>query len=350
LNASILGLSPSEVEERLDSIIEFADIGEFIDRPVRFYSSGMFARLAFSVAIHVDPDLLVVDEILAVGDEAFQRKCFARIEEIRSKGAAVLFVSHASSAILELCDRGLYMDAGEILFDGDAKDAVTHYHRVLYAPPKRAAELRDDLRLPEAADVDALAMPAPARNAAHDAEHDAEHDVTRQRTVRGATFDTDLMSQSTVVYEARGAQITVPRLLDESGQRVNCLQSGGRYAFVYDVRFDEACFDVRLHMLIKRISGVELGGGVDPPVAESGFAFDAGATRTMRFDFDCQLLHGVYFLNCGITGNGGQQLHRIVDALMFRVLPTAKATVFGVVNFGCSPRLLPSEDKQDPMP
>ena len=104
------------IESRIDHVISFADIGQYIDRPVRFYSSGMFARLAFAVAIHVDPDVLVVDEILSVGDEAFQRKCFARIEEIRSTGAAILFVSHATNAVVELCDRALYMDGGEILF------------------------------------------------------------------------------------------------------------------------------------------------------------------------------------------------------------------------------------------
>src|SRR3546814_8970771 len=107
MNAMILGLSRDELANRFDEIVAFADIGEFLDRPVKTYSSGMFARLAFSVAIHVNPDVLIIDEALSVGDEAFQRKCFARIERLRSKGVTILFVSHSASAVLELGDRAI---------------------------------------------------------------------------------------------------------------------------------------------------------------------------------------------------------------------------------------------------
>ena len=329
INAAILGLSAQEIEARMDQVIAFADIGDYVDRPVAHYSSGMFARLAFSVAVHVDPDVLVVDEILAVGDEAFQRKCFARIEEIRSTGAAVLFVSHAASAVVELCDRALVMDRGEVLFDGTAKDAVTHYHRLLYAPPERALEVREELRtLPEGD-----AAPASASNAAPEPA----------RRASDGLFDPGLVPESTVVYDVCGARIERPRLRSLDGQPRNCLHSGERYAFEYDVAFEEACFDVRFHMLLKRVSGLELGGGVLPAISEPGLELESGAERTARFEFDCHLIPGVYFLNCGVTGNGGKQLHRIIDAVMLRVLPIEDATVFGVVNFGCTPSLRPRE-------
>jgi lipopolysaccharide transport system ATP-binding protein len=118
LNAAILGLSRRETEARFDAIARFADIGMFIDHPVKTYSSGMYMRLAFAVAINVDPDILVVDEALAVGDEAFSRKCYARIEEIKEKGATILFVSHSAQTVIQLCDRALLLDRGEKILEG----------------------------------------------------------------------------------------------------------------------------------------------------------------------------------------------------------------------------------------
>jgi len=330
LNATILGLDPAEIEERMERVVSFADIGAFVDRPVRSYSSGMFARLAFAVAINVDPDVLVVDEILSVGDEAFQRKCFARIEEIRSQGATVLFVSHSTATVAELCDRVWLMDGGEILFDGPPRDAVTHYHRLLYAPPDRAEDLRAALR---AGRLDLEVPPGPVAVAP---EPEAARVPLRSPE---AHFDPQLVPESTVVYDAFGARITRTRVLTLDGRPANCLTSGGRYVFEYDVEFEKDCFDVRYHMLLKRVSGLELGGGFAPPVSEAGHSVAAGGQRRVRFEFDCHLNTGVYFLNCGVTGNGGDQLHRIVDAAVFRVLPLPDPTVFGAVHFGCRPRV-----------
>ncbi len=336
LNASILGLGTDEIEARMDEVVDFADIGDALDRPVRFYSSGMFARLAFAVAINVDPDILVVDEILSVGDEAFQRKCYARIEEIRSAGTTVLFVSHSTSTVAELCDRVWLMEGGEILFDGTPKDAVTHYHRLLYAPPDRVEAFRDSLRSggaeiaegdsPSGPEADAPAAdPAPDRAAGPDAAE--------------GYFEPDLIPESTVVYDAFGARIRDARVCTRDGRTVNGLLSGRTYVFEYVVDFEKDCFDVRYHMMLKRVSGLELGGGFAPPVAEPGHEVPAGEARRVRFEFDCHLNSGVYFLNCGVTGNGGDQLHRIVDAVVFRVLPIADSTVFGAVHFGCRPAI-----------
>ena len=115
LNGAILGLSREEIDSRFDDIAGFADIGDFIEQPVRIYSSGMVVRLAFAVQAMVDPDILIVDEALAVGDEKFQRKCFARLEELKSKGTSILFVSHAAAQIVELCDKALLLERGERL-------------------------------------------------------------------------------------------------------------------------------------------------------------------------------------------------------------------------------------------
>ena len=124
MNATVLGLTQEEISTRFDSIASFADIGEFIEQPVKHYSSGMYARLAFAVAINVDPDILVVDEALAVGDEPFQRKCFSRIEKIRNDGGTILFVSHSGSTVINLCDRAILLHRGERLYTGTPKRAV----------------------------------------------------------------------------------------------------------------------------------------------------------------------------------------------------------------------------------
>ncbi|MFJ6653178.1 ABC transporter ATP-binding protein [Microbacterium sp. NPDC091313] len=131
LNASILGLTRSEIDERFDAIVEFSGIGDFIDTAVKFYSSGMYVRLAFSVAVHTDPDILLVDEVLAVGDETFQRKCMERIAEFRSQGRTIILVSHSAQQVAELCDRGIVLKDGRIVFDGQTNAAIEALRTVL---------------------------------------------------------------------------------------------------------------------------------------------------------------------------------------------------------------------------
>ena len=124
LNASLLGLSRKETEGLFDSIVEFSELEEFIDNPVKHYSSGMYVRLGFAVAVHVDPDILLVDEVLAVGDEAFARKCLDKIAEFRREGRTILFVTHALDLVDQICDRGIVLDHGRVVFDGDPQFAT----------------------------------------------------------------------------------------------------------------------------------------------------------------------------------------------------------------------------------
>lgn len=131
LNASVLGLSRDETEAQFDEIVEFAGIGDFIDTQVKFYSSGMYVRLAFAVAVHTDPDILLVDEVLAVGDEAFQRKCLDKIRTFQEEGRTIIIVSHSLGQITELCDRAVLLNRGEIVYDGDAVTAVARFRDLL---------------------------------------------------------------------------------------------------------------------------------------------------------------------------------------------------------------------------
>jgi ABC-type polysaccharide/polyol phosphate transport system ATPase subunit len=131
VNGMLLGLSPADVRERFDDIVEFAELREFIDTPVKFYSSGMFMRLGFSVAVHARPEVLLVDEVLAVGDLAFQFKCFDRMRELQAHGTTVVIVSHSVTAIQLLCPRAIVMQAGRIAFDGPAMEAVARHYEIL---------------------------------------------------------------------------------------------------------------------------------------------------------------------------------------------------------------------------
>lgn len=133
LNASLLGLSRQRTEEIAGGIAEFADIGDFLREPLRTYSTGMLMRLAFAIAIHVDPDILIVDEVLAVGDQAFQTKCFERIRQFRAEGKTLLFVSHASKLVREVCDRGLWLEHGRVVMDGSAGNVLETYTSQLEA-------------------------------------------------------------------------------------------------------------------------------------------------------------------------------------------------------------------------
>jgi ABC-2 type transport system ATP-binding protein len=128
LNASLLGLSTKEVERRFDDIVAFAELEQFIDNQVKFYSSGMFVRLGFAVAVNVEPDVLVVDEVLAVGDENFQRKCLARIKEFQDQGRSILFVTHSADLVRQICDRAVVLSSGRLLGLGPAADAIHLYH------------------------------------------------------------------------------------------------------------------------------------------------------------------------------------------------------------------------------
>jgi ABC-2 type transport system ATP-binding protein len=128
LNAAILGMSEAETKRKFDSIVEFADIGRFLDTPVGHYSSGMFSRLGFAVAVHTDSDIFLIDEVLAVGDKPFKQKCLARMQEIRDEGRTLVYVSHAAGSVRKMCDRVLVLEKGKLGFDGPVDAGIRYLH------------------------------------------------------------------------------------------------------------------------------------------------------------------------------------------------------------------------------
>lgn len=332
LNGSILGLTRTEVERRFDAIAEFANIGEFMEQPVKTYSSGMYVRLAFAVAIHVNPDILIIDEALAVGDEAFQRKCFARIEAVRDAGATVLFVSHAASTVVDLCDRAILLDRGELLAVGAPKDIVSRYQRLLYAPEERVEALREELRSEFAGVRQRPAL-------MDDTPYHAASPAPAGAAVPEDYLDPGLVPASVVVYENRGATIEDPHLKAADGRRVNVISQGKEYFYCYNVRVQREFDGVRCGMMIRTVTGIEIGGCVTSLPDEQLHA-DAGAMLKVRFRFRCLLAPGIYFLNAGVLARVGNEetfLDRRIDVAMFRVLHKEGRLATGSVDLEMEP-------------
>ena len=336
LNAAVLGLSREEIDKRFDAIAAFADIGKFVEQPVKTYSSGMQVRLAFAVAINVDPEILVVDEALSVGDELFQRKCFARIEAIRSNGATILFVSHAAGTVIDLCDRALLIDAGELLSTGTPKLIVNRYHKLLYAPASDAAAIRQEIR-----------QAGQRTHIDGDASRDAAGNTTGSTGEVGGipreeeTYDPSLIPSSRLEFAAKGACIGEPALWSLGDRQVNGLVRGRRYRYRFNVTFSKALYYVRFGMLIKSITGLPICGTMsEPRIMDGRGIVEPGQTACVEYAFDCMLNPGVYFMNAGVFGveEPGQPetlLHRIADAICFRVLPITENASTELVDFNC---------------
>lgn len=325
LNASILGLTKKEVDEKYNDIISFADIGDFINEPVKSYSSGMMVRLAFAVAINIEPDILIIDEALAVGDELFQRKCYSKIEEIKSKGSTILFVSHSGPTIVELCDRAILIDSGDLLKVGTAKDIIQLYHKLIYSPQDKKENIRQEI-IKE--------------------EHKYLEDNSKLSNVHfldsGEYFDPSLVVEYPFSYENSGAKIYGVEIKTLDNISVNNLIRGKRYKYSYKVHFSEDSKSIRCGMLIKTIKGVELGGAISSNYKKAITKILANDILSVEFEFECNLTPGTYFLNAGVLGmKGGYEtyLHRLIDAALFKVIPENELGATCIVDFKCKSSL-----------
>ena len=316
LNGALLGLTRGEIEQRFDEIAGFADIGDFIDQPVKVYSSGMYVRLAFAVQAMVDPDILVVDEALAVGDERFQRKCFARLEELKRHGTAILFVSHSGPTVLELCDRALLLEQGTRLLEGPAQQVIRGYQRLIYAPPAEQRRIVEELRTEDGAG----AAPEP----------DTEPSTLPLRRALDGAFDPSLVPETTHVYPAHGVKIDSIVIRDRSDRVVNLLQPRLEYRFEVSGVFERDCKDIYFGMHIRTVSGLEIAGQRQPSPGAFHPGGRAGQRFRATFNVRALILPGVYFVGAGVWSRQEPScLHRITDAIMFRVLETGPQPSFG---------------------
>jgi lipopolysaccharide transport system ATP-binding protein len=332
LNGALAGLSRSEVDERFADIVGFAELQDFIEQPVKTYSSGMFVRLAFSIAVNVDPDILLVDEALAVGDEAFQRKCYQRIDNMRRRGATVVFVSHSAQIVADISDRAVLLDEGECLLTGSPKGVLSRYHKLIFAPPARMPAIRQEIKNLDAADLDA--EPSERVELSGSPEQPAG--------IRAANdgYQPGLRPSSTLEYPPVGARIEDVHLENRAGERVNLVTRGGFYWYVYRVAFTTPAFRVRFGMMIKNLIGAELGGMVSHAEGSGIDYVPEGCCLEVRFPIRARLSPGTYFTNAGALGlvDGEERfLHRIIDGAMFRVAFEVGLRVTGLVDLTDGP-------------
>jgi lipopolysaccharide transport system ATP-binding protein len=320
MNAAVLGLSKDEIDSRFDDIAAFADIGEFIEQPVKTYSSGMVVRLAFAVQAVIDPDIFVVDEALAVGDEKFQRKCFARLENLKSRGSSILFVSHSPASIIELCDKTLLLDHGTRLMYSPAPETIRAYQKLIYAPVEEEQRLVQEYRT--------------ADQLGGSIENVSQGEITVVSSVDSTdAFDPGLVPETTTIYPVQGAEIDSIQILDTKGHAVNVLQPGGSYQFVVSGRFLTTFAGVFFGIHIRSISGVVITGQRYPEEGRYVDYGDAGKSFKISFGFRMDLLPGVYFVGGGIWSSQEPNCaHRILDAIMFRVTTKEKQKSFGYVD------------------
>lgn len=311
MNAAVLGLSDDEIDARFDEIVSFADIGDFIDQPVKVYSSGMVVRLAFAVAINSEPEILVVDEALSVGDELFQRKCFSKIESIRKLGSTILFVSHSAAQVVELCDRALLIDSGEKIIEGEPKRVVAIYQKIIHAPKGERQKIKQKLLF---ANFQGTIFTKNKQSNIGGYKIIEEEDY----------FDPGLVPVSTISYEARGVEIQEVKIFTIDGRRVNVLRRGKRYVYEFSARFLKTLHSVRFGMGIRTTSGLFLAGSYSVPnIAESIPIVESGRIVQVSYEFDCTLNPGIYFTNAAVFGliDGEETvLHRIVDVAAIRVM------------------------------
>jgi lipopolysaccharide transport system ATP-binding protein len=321
----MMGFSRQQMTEKLDQIVAFADIGDFIRQPVRTYSTGMRARLGFALAVNIDPEILIVDEVLSVGDELFRRKCYAKMEAVMKAGCTVIFVSHSSNTIIQFCSRVVLLDQGELLLNGPPKTVNMYYLRLLNASPQNHAAIRSEIK--ELHD-DPSRKTTLSYSGRHQETKSSDPDAPGDHLL--PFFIPELVSQSMLVQKNHPVAVEDIQLLTEIGERVNVLIMAEEYQLAFKVRFDMDASDVSFGVAIKSKKGANLcncnlSGNFIPFI-------EKGKQATVHFYFTCNLLPGSYFVTLNVASEiSGQRqaLIQIQDALAFLVQAERKMENIG---------------------
>ncbi|MBR2894034.1 MAG: ABC transporter ATP-binding protein, partial [Oscillospiraceae bacterium] len=303
-NAAIFGLTRAEIDERLDTIIEFAELGDFIDSPVRIYSSGMYMRLAFSVAVNVDADVLLVDEILAVGDAGFQVKCFNKLQEIKRKGTTIVIVSHSLGAVEQFCDRSYWICDGLIREVGTPRQVHPMY--LQYMAEKSTSAATVEQRSSEER-VNCSEMPDEVLAESSGENTEAEPVVTgeKQRELPDGHFGTQKASIDRVV------------ILDKNDKVCTNLQSGESYSILIDYTFYSEVAEAFCGIGIHRVDGVHCYG-TNTEIDRIPWKHEKSGKVRIYLN-ELSLLSGEYTLDVAITEKGGFDCDYFRNALKFDV-------------------------------
>lgn len=326
---SLLGYRKEDTDAMLDEILDFAEIGDFIHQPIKTYSSGMKARLAFAVSINVDPDILILDEVLSVGDMLFRRKCFARMETFFKGGKTILFVSHDPNSVNQLCTRAVLLDNGEILLDATPKTVTMYYEKMMFAKPENAQKIRQEIRelnisgpvekhfSPKASGNSDVSKKVKQNQPAKEVP-DSSHTGPKQK----AYFIKELIPKSTMEYRNYDVDIFDAKITTPEGEKVNVIVVGDEYLYQYKVKFNIEAQNVIFGMMIKSEKGFFLSGSSSELFKQEIEKTECGSIYSVQWKLTCNLLHGVYYINSGVstkTKENKTLLNRIVDLLCFKV-------------------------------
>jgi homopolymeric O-antigen transport system ATP-binding protein len=344
INSAIMGIPEAQTRARMDDVIAFSELADVIDQPVKTYSSGMYVRLAFSAAIHVSPDILVVDEALAVGDARFQAKCFRRINELKDQGVTILFVSHATEQVAMHCTRALLLDAGRLIEDGLPREVSNHYLDLLFGTRGReraraALVEKQASRLARSLEIE----PAPAqRNAAHEMPEVAAFIDDSQ----GAHFASRMTYHDGEYRWGNGHAEIIDYLL-VAGDRVDpaSLFADEEAELYVRVRFLDDVATPVFGFSIKNIEGMMLSG-CNSRDAGQGFgtryrAVSVGDVAVCCFRFRPRFDSGNYLLSVGIAEDHSGELDpldRRYDSILVKV--ENHGPYFGMVNIGAQCELV----------
>ena len=297
LNGSMIGYTEKEMDTKIDDIIQFADIGDFIHQPVKSYSSGMFARLAFAVSINVEPDILIVDEALSVGDVFFQAKCYKKLNDLKNSGKTILFVTHDMGSVIKYCNRAILINDGVIAAEGKPAEIVDIYKKVLVGQYDGIGKKEID-----------AAMDDNITNKVHNI-------VTPQ----GMWKDYMLINPNSQIYGDKRAEIIDFGIFDENGEINNTISKMRPFSVKMKVKFHETIENPIFAFSIKDTKGTELTGtntiieDIDTGIVK------AGEEITIEFRQIMRIQGGQYLLLLGCTGYQGDNLVVTTDCMIYAV-------------------------------
>ena len=301
LNGTMIGFSEEEIKAKLDSILEFADIGDFVYQPVKTYSSGMFVRLAFAVAINIDPEILIVDEALSVGDVFFQAKCYHKFEEFKKEGKTIVIVSHDLSSISKYCDRVILLNKGHKLAEGEPKKIVDLYKKLL------VNQLTDD-------DLEDYNNGQGEDDQEKKKQENPSEEKKEQKQINIQAMTPELAEKKgklwkefinenpqTIDYGTKEVEIIDYCIIDENGYISDNLEKGAEYTVKVKVHFNETVNEPILAFTIKDIKGTEVTG-TNTMYEKIDLKSEKGQTCVVSFKQKMNLTKGDYLISFGCTG------------------------------------------------
>lgn len=315
LNGTMIGFSREEIDAKMQDILDFADIGDFVHQPVKTYSSGMFVRLAFAVAINIDPEILIVDEALSVGDVFFQAKCYKKFEDFKKMGKTILFVSHDLGSISKYCDRVVLLNRGKKLAEGTPKEMVSMYKRIMVNQDKAEEIAAHQMDMSSLEENDEKEIKEAACEGQWKKHYNLNPDVDE--------------------YGNGAAEIEDFAIIDENGNYTNAIVKGTRFRLKSKVKFKQDVHDPIFTYTFKNIQGVAITGTntmyekKDVPLAKEG------ETYVATFEQDMFLQGGEYLLSMSCTGyrDGEFQVyHRLYDVCNVTVVSDKNTVGFYDMN------------------